>query len=144
MLITVEKVGPYGVLVDGKWIKYGKTVNSKEFVSGGKYNVETFQGKTALFINKVLSKDETGAKASVPVLNPDTNTIAPAVSLPVTPTKYGKPISEWEIREAKMIQRSGLVQASVQAVSAHSANKEELVSNALEVAEKLLKWVREE
>lgn len=145
MTITVKAIGPYGVNDGTKWYKFGKGIKGADFTKGATYNVTTFDGKGGTFINKILSADAPIADA--PVLNPAVNqmiaeakaeTRAPATN---TPTKYGKPLSNYEVDQDLRIRRSGLIQASVQAVTNHVANKDQLVSAAIEVAEELLKWV---
>lgn len=143
MQLTVKAIGPYGVNDGEKWYKFGKGISGADFAKGSTYDVATFSGKGGVFINKI-----NGASAPV-VLNPAINQMISEAkqeakkdpNYKVPPMKYGKPLSDYEVDQDLRIRRSGLIQASVQAVTNHVANKDQLVSAAIEVAEELLKWV---
>jgi hypothetical protein len=141
MQLTVKAIGPFGVNDGSMWYKFGKGMSGDQFTKGSTYDVETFKGKSGIFINKINGE----AQASAPVLNPEVNkmikeSFKPA-AIPAGPTKYGKPLSAYEVEQEYRIRKSGIIQASVQAVSPHVANKDQLVTAAIEVAEELLKWV---
>jgi len=148
MKITVKAVGPFGINDGEKWFKFGKGMKSADFQKGNTYDVETFAGKSGTFINKV-----NGSAPSTPTLNPEINKMMEArkeVASPVSTgrtmplNEYGKPVSDYAQAKDARIARSGIIQASVQAVSAHVSNKDQLVVAAIEVAEELLKWVKKE
>lgn len=151
MKILVKAVGPFGVNDGEKWFKFGKGMKSADFAKGVTYDVETFAGKSGMFINKV-----NGSAPSTPTLNPEINKMLEAHCAIATDTpkkfvgnalplnEWGKPVSEYAQAKDARIARSGIIQASVQAVSAHVSNKDQLVVAAIEVAEELLKWVKKE
>ena len=144
--ITVQLVGPYGPLVNGVFYRLGQGVNVNSFTKGGSYQVECGLGKTkkgelVKYINKVVGT--TPAPVATSPLDASLNQSSKSTITDNRPrrTKFGDPLSEYDLDLDGKIRRSGLVQAAVQAVASHVSKKEDIAPAAILVATELLKWV---
>lgn len=148
-LIKISAVGPFGVNSGGVWYKLGKGIKPEDFTRGCTYSIDVaVSAKGAKYINKIVNN--LGAQVAVksePLLNPDLNTEKAQVSVAQPPdtrplNEYGKPVSDYAIAKDKRIARSGVIQAAVQAMSAHVSNREQLEVEGIALAEAMLKWVQ--
>lgn len=151
-LIKISAIGPFGVNSGGVWYKLGKGVKPEDFIKGCTYSIDVATStKGAKYINKIVSN--MGAQVFTkpvriePLLNPDLNTEKATPNVPPPDTRplneYGKPVSDYAIAKDKRIARSGVIQAAVQAMSAHVSNREQLEKESILLAEAMLTWVQQ-
>ena len=145
-IINVKFVGPYGPNVNGVFYRLGNGVNVNAFKAGMTYEVECGLGKTkkgelVKYINKIVGIPSNAATASP--LDASLNQSSKSTITDNRPrrTKFGDPLSEYDLDLDGKIRRSGLVQAAVQAVASHVSKKEDIAPAAILVASELLKWV---
>lgn len=144
--VTITAVGPHGVLSNGQWYRV-KDALKASFVKGQTYSVKTVVG--------IKGGKEITSIESAPVLNPMLNQAPPATPSYTKPKWTPRPQASsakddyWKRKEEKdavrepLIQRSGIVQAALKAVSAHVAKTSDLAPEAIKVAEEVLKWINQ-
>lgn len=144
-LVKIEAIGPHGILSGGSWFKVKDPLKAS-FVKGKSYSVKTTIGPKG-------GKEIVGIEGTaLPLLDPNTNKaqyVPP--STVISKDDYWKRKEERDVaREQRdiakepLIQRSGIMQASLKAVSAHVAKLDDLVPAAIKVAEEALVWIKNE
>lgn len=139
-VITIERTGPYGVLVDGEW--YGISQNADltpdDFKKGGSYTVLINQAKSGKnYIQKIMDKDEEGAEEEAPRPVFKKKTFTPSAK----PTGgYNDP------KTAERIIRQGVYQAVAQspAIVPFVLKKEDFVGVVSELSEEIIRHVKGE
>lgn len=140
--IKVEGISQYGVLSGGQWFNFGKSNGLKPemFKKGAEYEVETVQGtkggKLIVSYKEAASNGHVEKKVSI------STTERPTIS---GPTKYGKPMSEYEVLQDKRIHVSGLLQAVISSpvLVGLADNADDLVELAKDITTKLVKAAKE-
>ncbi len=126
--ITVERVSPFGVFVDGEWLNMDKKANisSDEFQKGDTYEVEVNEYKGKEYIKKILKNGE-----------------APA---PTATVKTSKPVYTKSTGNNDQISKQGCLQAAMLAVaqSGFAPVIDELFPMAEAEAKKMYKSVNSE
>lgn len=126
-VITVEACSAHGVLCAKQWynIANGAGFTSSAFEKGKSYSVSGFiSGKGNKYIDAMAPA--VPGQAPLPAPAPATAPAAPPPPVPAasapaassapssdTPTKYGRPISPFEVKEGVRIGVQGIVQAVV-------------------------------
>ncbi len=149
-LIKVTGVSPYSVYSGTQRYSFNKDVNSTMFVKGNTYSVNVKVGsKGGEYIDSIINNlgaiagDATPAPASSgSALNPDLNKNAVNDGRP-RKTKFGDPLTNYDLDHDARIARSGVIQAAVQAVATHASSVEDLEAKAIKLAEAMLSWVKQ-
>ena len=143
-LVTIEAVGPYGVLCNGTWLTVKDPLKAS-FVKGQSYSVRTTQ-------NAKGKKEIVGIEGAAlppltpPVLNPELNKASTYTRKPYSSFKKSSEDKmtkeEWAAKD-KRIGRAGVIQAAVVAVSPHVAKKEDILPAAIVLAEGMSEWTNQ-
>ena len=149
-LIRVTGVSEYSVYSGQQRYSFNKGVNSTMFAKGNTYSVNVKVGaKGAKYIDSVsnnlgvLQADVSSTPApSGAALNPDLNKNSAPDNRP-RKTKFGDALTDYDLEHDSHIQRSGVIQAAVQAVAPHASSVEDLQAKAFTLAEAMLLWVNQ-
>lgn len=138
--ITVERVGDYGVMVEGEWYGMSKSsdLTPDEFKKGGSYTVLVNTATSGRkYIQKIVDKDEEGAveEEARPVFKKKTFTPSAKPS-----GGYNDP------KTAERIIRQGVYQAVAQspAIVPFVLKKEDFVNVVAELSEEVIRHVKGE
>ncbi len=101
--IKVKAKSPYGVLVNDNWFNFPKSgaVKPEMFTVGKEYTVD-------VIVNAKGGKIITSAN---PASSAVTSAPTPVVTVGAGPTKFGKPLSQYEIDQNNRIHIQGIVQS---------------------------------
>ncbi len=105
--IKVKAKSPYGVLVDKTWYNFpkGGNLNANGFVVGGEYDVDVIVNAKG---GKIIAMATPASGMKAPTSNGNGQEKAAVTS---GPTKFGKPLSQYEIDQNNRIHIQGIVQS---------------------------------